>query len=128
MQVAQIPSFGAPDVIQVVEVDRPSPGPGEVLVAVGASSINGHDTLVRSGVTALAALGPATHLSAGESVLVRGAAGGVGSAVVQLSHAIGGTVTALARSSQEKFLTDLGADHVVDYQSVTPGDLGSFDV
>jgi NADPH:quinone reductase-like Zn-dependent oxidoreductase len=36
-------------VLEVTEVDRPEPGPGQVLVSVGASSVNGHDALVRSG-------------------------------------------------------------------------------
>jgi NADPH:quinone reductase-like Zn-dependent oxidoreductase len=49
MKAAQITSFGAPDVLRVNEIDRPEPGAGQVLVAVEASSVNGHDTLVRSG-------------------------------------------------------------------------------
>jgi NADPH:quinone reductase-like Zn-dependent oxidoreductase len=39
----------------------------------------------------------AVRLSSGERVLIRGAAGGVGTAAVQLAHVIGGHVTALAR-------------------------------
>jgi NADPH:quinone reductase-like Zn-dependent oxidoreductase len=49
MKAARIMSFGAPDVLRVIETDRPSPGAGEVLVAVEASSVNGHDTIVRAG-------------------------------------------------------------------------------
>ena len=49
MKAAQIMSFGAPDVLRVTEIDRPSPGAGEVLVSVEASSVNGHDTIVRAG-------------------------------------------------------------------------------
>jgi NADPH:quinone reductase-like Zn-dependent oxidoreductase len=49
MKAAQIFSYGAPDVLTVTEVERPEPGPGQVLVAVAASSVNGHDALVRSG-------------------------------------------------------------------------------
>ena len=162
------------------EVDRPTPGEGEVLVRVEASSVNGHDVIVRAGglkmvsgrkfpigtgldfagivvatgpgaegyragdrvwgtvhprqrhvtgaaaeyvtvpadriapapagispaeaaslvvagTTALIALRDSTHLASGERVLVRGAAGGVGTAAVQLAHAMGGHVTALAR-------------------------------
>lgn len=49
MKAAQITSFGTPDVLRVTETDRPSPGAGEVLVAVEASSVNGHDAIVRAG-------------------------------------------------------------------------------
>jgi len=49
MKAVQITSFGTPDVLQVNEIDRPEPASGEVLVAVEASSVNGHDTLVRAG-------------------------------------------------------------------------------
>ena len=49
MKAAQIMSFGTPDVLRVTEIDRPSPGAGEVLVSVEASSVNGHDTIVRAG-------------------------------------------------------------------------------
>jgi NADPH:quinone reductase-like Zn-dependent oxidoreductase len=210
MQAAQMFSYGAPDVLRVTGVDRPVPGPGEVLVAVGASSVNGHDALVRAGgmaflsgrrfpvgtgldfagvvaatgpgvdlpaglpvwgtvhprrkhavagaaeyvvvsadrvgpspagltavqaaalvvpgVTALTALRGATGLTAGESVLVRGAAGGVGTAAVQLAAAFGGRVTALARSRHEAALTALGAERVLDYGAVTAERTGPFDV
>jgi len=33
-------SYGGVDVLNVVEVERPTPGPGEVLVRVKAASIN----------------------------------------------------------------------------------------
>src|SRR3954465_5951837 len=49
MESAQITRFGGPDVLHVNDIERPAPGPGEVLVRVGASSVNGHDVLVRSG-------------------------------------------------------------------------------
>ena len=38
MKAAQIMSFGAPDVLRINDVDRPTPRAGEVLVAVEASS------------------------------------------------------------------------------------------
>lgn len=49
MQAAQLREFGGPEVLHVVEVERPQPGPGEVLVRVDAHGVNSHDTLVRSG-------------------------------------------------------------------------------
>jgi NADPH:quinone reductase-like Zn-dependent oxidoreductase len=49
MKAAQIRSFGGPEVIQMEEVPRPRPGPNEVVVRVGASSINHIDSSVRAG-------------------------------------------------------------------------------
>ncbi|WP_159837446.1 NADP-dependent oxidoreductase [Nocardia sp. CY41] len=43
-------AFGGPEVLQVVEVDRPRPGPGEVLVRVAATSVNAADWKVRAGL------------------------------------------------------------------------------
>jgi len=54
-------------------------------------------SLVVGGATALIALRDTVLLASGERVLVRGAAGGVGTAAVQLAHAMGAHVTALAR-------------------------------
>jgi len=58
---------------------------------------------------------------------VRGAAGGVGTAAVQLARALGGQVTALARDRYQQALTDLGADRVLGYDA-SPEQTGSFDV
>ncbi len=59
-------------------------------------------------------------LQAGETVLVLGAAGGVGYAAVDLAKAMGATVIAAA-SSREKleFVKAAGADELVDYSSVS---------
>ena len=52
--------------------------------------------------------------SRGEHVLVTGASGGVGSAVVQLVKRRGATVTAIAAKEKKGQLLAIGADHVVD--------------
>jgi NADPH:quinone reductase-like Zn-dependent oxidoreductase len=52
-------------------------------------------------------------LGEGETVLVTGASGGVGSALVQLAKRRGATVVALAGESKMAALRDLGADHVL---------------
>jgi NADPH:quinone reductase-like Zn-dependent oxidoreductase len=211
MKAAQIMTFGVPDVLRINEVDRPTPGAGEVLVSVEASSVNGHDTIVRAGglrivsgrrfpigvgldfagtvaatgagvdayrvgdrvwgtvhprkrhtvaaaaeyvvvpaarvapapagissveaaslvvagTTALLALRDTVRLSSGERVLIRGAAGGVGTAAVQLAHALGGHVTALARDRHATVLKELGADEVVDHTTTDAHQVGPFDV
>ncbi|WP_280251197.1 NADP-dependent oxidoreductase [Nocardia abscessus] len=43
-------TFGGPEVLEVAEVDRPRPGPGEVLVRVAATSVNAADWKVRAGL------------------------------------------------------------------------------
>jgi NADPH:quinone reductase-like Zn-dependent oxidoreductase len=54
-------------------------------------------------------------LAAGEHLLVHGAAGGVGTAAVQLGKAAGATVTATVRNPDLRDkVTDLGADNVID--------------
>jgi NADPH2:quinone reductase len=53
-------------------------------------------------------------LTGGETVLVHGAAGGVGTAVVQLAKAYGATVIAVVSTDAKRVVAeDLGADHVV---------------
>jgi NADPH2:quinone reductase len=54
--------------------------------------------------------------SAGQTVLIAGATGGVGALAIQLAHARGAHVIATARPGEEaRFVTGLGADSVVDY-------------
>nr|BFD87309.1 NAD(P)-dependent alcohol dehydrogenase [Streptomyces sp. Xyl84] len=78
--------------------------------------------------TAITALRDKAALRPGERLLVRGAAGGVGNAAVQLGQAYGAEVTALARAANLDFVRTLGAHHAVDHRTVTPAELGLFDV
>ncbi len=68
-------------------------------------------------LTAYVSLVRRGHLEAGETLLVHGAAGGVGMAAVDLGKQMGATVIATA-SSQEKLdvLADRGADHVINVE------------
>jgi putative PIG3 family NAD(P)H quinone oxidoreductase len=57
------------------------------------------------------------HLQTGETLLVHGGAGGIGTFAIQLAHAVGATVVATA-GSEEKLdvCRSLGADLVVNYR------------
>lgn len=189
MRAALVKEFGPPSSLVVEEVPDPAPGPGEVLIEVGAASVNFPDILVVEGtyqnlpprpfspgkeaagrviavgdgvervrvgqrVLALVEYGgyaeqlsvpqelvmelPASmsyeeaaafglvystayfgllrraRLRPGETVLVTGAGGGVGSAGVQLAKALGARVIALARSAAKGDLARRqGADIVL---------------
>jgi NADPH:quinone reductase-like Zn-dependent oxidoreductase len=71
-----------------------------------------------SGITALQALTDVADVKSGQSVLVIGASGGVGTYAVQLAKALGGEVTGVASGSKLDLVRTLGADHVIDYTTV----------
>lgn len=182
--------YGGVDVLHVVEVQRPEPGPGEVVVEVVATAINPGEIYIREGVfheqwpatfpsgqgsdfagrvadvgvgvedwnvgedvigftnnrgaqasfvlvdatqitakpvavswevaaslfvagtTAYAAV-RAVHPGPGETVVVSGAAGGVGSLAVQLAVNVGATVIGIAGISNQEYLRSLGVVPVV---------------
>jgi len=197
MKAVRIHEYGGPGVLVYEEVDKPSPGPGQLVVRLAAASVNQVDVAVRenrfptpkdppkilgsdgSGVvvevgpdatvfvpgdevvfnglgigsagsyaeyvlvaetqavrkpvglpfaeaaamglvfpTAYYGLVHKARLQAGETVLIQGAAGGVGSAAVQLARAFGARV--IATVGNEEAVTTargLGADIIVDYHT-----------
>ncbi len=198
MRAMVIPEFGSPDVFERQEVERPQPGPGEVLVRVVAAGTNPVDAKLRAngssaglevpiilgadisgvveevgpGVTDLApgdevyytpeVFGPRSNGSyaeyhaakadivakkpaslsheeaaaiplaggtaheaivrrlgvlVGETVLVHGGAGGVGSFAVQIAKAAGARVLATAGPDNQEVLQELGADVAIDYRN-----------
>lgn len=207
MRAARYDRYGPPEVLYVGTVPKPVAGPGEVLVRVHATSVNGGELsgragklklvtgrkfpqgtgvdiageiaevgssvrhlavgervwgamphlrfgaaaeyvavrprqlsyapegidLVRAaalpgvGTTAITALRDKIGLMSGERLLVRGAAGGVGSVAVQLGHALGAHVTALAGAKTLDLVRELGADEAHDYRTTGPAALGPFD-
>jgi NADPH:quinone reductase-like Zn-dependent oxidoreductase len=71
-------------------------------------------TLPLAGLTALQALFDHGGLVAGQSVLIHGAGGGVGTLAVQLAHAAGARVVASGRARIADLVLILGADVFVD--------------
>lgn len=193
MRAVRCHAYGEPESLVVEDVPSPAPGAGEVLVDVGAASVNYPDVLlvrneyqihvpppftpgsdfagtvralgpgtdgwavgdrvcgtvfvgafaeqvvaaaatlmqVPAGVTLVAAAAfPVAYATAwealrmtaglrpGETVLVLGAAGGVGSAAVELAKVLGARVIAAASSSEKlDACRARGADAVVDYRT-----------
>ena len=195
MRAMVIPRFGGPEVFELRDIERPSPGPGDVLVRVIASGTNPVDAKIRqtgywadlalpavlgyeaagvveetgAGVTAFRrgdevyfapeihgnargtyaeySVAPASQiglkprnlsfeeaaaiplaggtaweavvrrlrLAPGETILIHGGAGGVGSLAVQFARAAGARVIATASQANLGTLRDLGADVALDY-------------
>lgn len=57
------------------------------------------------------------QLTVGETILVHGGAGGVGTIAIQIAKAIGAQVLTTARASEHEFVRSLGADAAIDYAS-----------
>lgn len=193
MDAIQVPEYGGPEVLELVDTEIPDPGDGEVRIDVRAAGVNFADIEKRRGnypdgptppycpgmeVTGVVeATGPSTDLEAGdrvaaltsgggyaehtvvstdaivpypeklsfvegaalpvqwltahnvlfewgglrsgERVLITAAAGGVGTAAVQLAAAAGATVIA-ASSTEEKreLVRDLGANRAIEYTAI----------
>jgi NADPH:quinone reductase-like Zn-dependent oxidoreductase len=66
-------------------------------------------------LTAWQSLIDAAKLSAGQTVLIHGGSGGVGSFAVQLAKARGAKVIATASTANQELLKELGADVAIDY-------------
>ena len=49
MRALRYARYGPPEVLEVVDLPAPAPGPGELLVRVGAASLNPLDWKIRSG-------------------------------------------------------------------------------
>jgi NADPH2:quinone reductase len=93
----------------VVPVDQIIGLPAGFSFAEGATFLVAH-------LTAYHALSTRAALAAGQSLVVLGAAGGVGLAAVQIGKALGATVIAAASTADKlQYAAQFGADHLVNY-------------
>ncbi|MFE5841734.1 NADP-dependent oxidoreductase [Streptomyces niveus] len=81
-----------------------------------------------SGLTAWQALFDHGRLTTGQTVLVHGAAGGVGSLAVQLAREVGARVIGTGRAADRETVLELGADVFVDLQAEHLEDIGDVDL
>lgn len=70
-----------------------------------------------AGGTAMVLVEELLKVRPGDTVVVLGAAGGVGHFAVQLAVALGATVIGVASRSNHEFVRELGAAHVIDYRT-----------
>ncbi|WP_146896126.1 NADP-dependent oxidoreductase [Adhaeribacter aerolatus] len=104
-----------------VEARNLAPLPGDVDFTVGAA-------LVMPGLTAWQGLFEHGRLRAGQSVLVHGAAGIVGSMAAQLAREAGAYVIGTGRTASRQTALDFGAQEFVDLDNDILEDVGGVDL
>jgi NADPH:quinone reductase-like Zn-dependent oxidoreductase len=104
-----------------IEARNLAPLPGDVDFTVGAS-------LPISGLTAWQGLFEHGRLQAGQSVLVHGAAGAVGTMVTQLAREFGAYVIGTGRAADRHKSLDFGAMEFVDLDNDALEDVGGVDL
>jgi len=104
-----------------VEARNLAPLPADVDFTVGAA-------LVMPGLTAWQGLFEHGRLRAGQSVLVHGAAGVVGSMATQLARAAGAYVIGTGRAEVRQMALDFGAQEFVDLDNDQLKDVGAVDL
>jgi NADPH:quinone reductase-like Zn-dependent oxidoreductase len=104
-----------------VEARNLAPLPGDVDFTVGAA-------LVMPGLTAWQGIFDHGRLQSGQSVIVHGAAGVVGSMAVQLAREAGAYVIGTGRASGRQTAHDFGVHEYIDLDNGTLEDVGKVDL
>jgi NADPH:quinone reductase-like Zn-dependent oxidoreductase len=104
-----------------VEARNLAPLPGDVDFTVGAS-------LPISGLTAWQGLFEHGRLQPGQTVLVHGAAGAVGTMATQLAREFGAYVIGTGRAADRQKALDFGTQEFVDLENDTLEDIGGVDL
>jgi NADPH:quinone reductase-like Zn-dependent oxidoreductase len=104
-----------------IETRNLAPLPGDVDFTVGAS-------VAMPGLTAWQGLVEHGRVQAGQSVLVHGAAGAVGSMVTQLAREFGAYVIGAGRAADRQKALNFGAQEFVDLENDILEDVGGVDL
>jgi NADPH:quinone reductase-like Zn-dependent oxidoreductase len=104
-----------------IETRNLAPLPGDVDFTVAAS-------VAMPGLTAWQGLVQHGRLEPGQSVLVHGAAGAVGSMVVQLAREVGAYVIGSGRAADRQNALDFGAHEFLDLENDILADVGAVDM
>jgi len=104
-----------------VEARNLAPLPGDVDFTVGAA-------VVMPGLTAIQGLFDHGNLRVGQSVLVHGAAGVVGSMAIQLAREAGAYVIGTGRASGRQTALDFGANEFIDLETDVLEDVSGVDL
>jgi len=104
------PAGGGFAELAVAPADRLGPMPAGVTFPAAAG-------LVIAAGTAYEGLADRGHLQPGQTVLITAAAGGVGSAAVQIAAALGGRPLGVASPAHHDYVRSLGASEVFDYHA-----------
>lgn len=75
-------------------------------------------SLTLAGGTVWEALVTRAQLAVGETILIHGGAGGVGTLAIQVAKAMGARVITTARAQHHAFVRELGADEAIDFTAV----------
>jgi len=105
----------------VVEARNLAPLPGDVDFTVGAS-------VAMTGLSAWQGLFDHGRLQAGQSVLVHGAAGAVGSMATQLAREYGAYVIGTGRAAHRQTALDFGAQEFIELENDALEDVGGVDL
>ncbi|MFJ3407356.1 NADP-dependent oxidoreductase [Promicromonospora sp. NPDC090134] len=105
----------------VVEARNLAPLPGDVGFVTGAG-------VAMTGLTAWQGLFEHGHLTTGQSVLVHGAAGAVGSMAAQLARECGAHVIGTGRAAHRQVALDFGAHEFVDLENEALEEAGKVDL
>jgi NADPH:quinone reductase-like Zn-dependent oxidoreductase len=144
VKAARFSQFGGPEVLEIVDLPDPHPGPGQIRIAVRAAGVNPSDWKKRKGLmdsglpqamgyeaagaaARPAAIETATHaldqlgVGSGSTLLLNGASGSVGSAAVQLAAVRGARVIGTASPASHEYLRSLGGRAPPPTARASPG-------
>jgi NADPH:quinone reductase-like Zn-dependent oxidoreductase len=89
--------------------------PGHAALAPKPASLSYPEAAALVDATALCFLRDKANLQRGQTVLINGASGAVGTAALQLAKHFGASVTAVCSGPNDDLVRKLGADDVIDY-------------